>query len=231
MHLNRTKPYFMLLLTTSILTVAKPVSAEPNIDQLNKLVDHAHVALQNFYSDPAMGWFRNNIKNAKGLFIIPQQVKAGLIFGGSGGSGILLARDDSTGSWSDPSFHTMGAVSFGFQFGVEAAEVMLMVMTSKGMNSMLLTKFQLGADVSVAAGPVGAGAHAATVDILAFSRNKGLYGGLSIEGAVIKSRHNWNSVYYGQPVHPEDILLNRLVSNVNASALRRTLTEVGGNSY
>lgn len=222
------KPYLLLLLAAPFVAVVKPVSAEQNIDELNKLVNQAHTSLQNFYSDPAMGWFRKHIKDAKGLFIIPQMVKAGLIFGGSGGSGILVARDDTTGSWSDPSFHTMGAVSFGLQFGVEAAEVMLMVMTNKGMNAMLLTKFQLGADVSVATGPVGAGAQAATIDILAFSRNKGLYGGLSIEGAVIQSRHNWNSIYYGQPVHPEDILLNRYVSNVNASALKRTLTKVTG---
>jgi lipid-binding SYLF domain-containing protein len=93
---------------------------------------------------------------------------------------------------------------------------------------MLSTKFQLGADASVAAGPVGAGAQAATVDILAFSRNQGLFGGLTIEGAVIASRDKWSSIYYGQSVRPVDILIRRDVSNVNATALRRTLTDVAG---
>ena len=216
------------LLAVSLMVFIKPVSAQQNIDELHKIVNNAHTSLQNFISDPSMGWFRSYIKNAKAVFIVPQLVRAGFIFGGSGGSGILLARDDRTGSWSDPSFSSMGSVSWGLQLGVEAAEVMLMVMTTKGLDSMLSTKFQLGADASVAAGPVGAGAQAATVDILAFSRTKGLFGGLTIEGAVITSRDKWNSTYYGQTVRPVDILVSREVSNVNATALRRTLTEVSG---
>ena len=220
--------FFFLLLAVSISTFIKPVSAEQDIDGLHKLVNKSHSSLQNFVSDPNMGWFRTHIKDARAVFIVPQLVRAGFVFGGSGGSGILLARDERTGSWSDPSFSTMGSVSWGLQLGVQAAEVMLMVMTNNGLDSMLSTKFQLGADASVAAGPVGAGAQAATVDILAFSRTKGLFGGLTIEGAVITSRDKWNNIYYGQTVRPVDILIRREVSNVNAIALRRTLTEVGG---
>lgn len=220
--------FFFLLLAVSISTFIKPVSAEQDIDGLHKLVSKSHSSLQNFVSDPNMGWFRTHIKDARAVFIVPQLVRAGFVFGGSGGSGILLARDERTGSWSDPSFSTMGSVSWGLQLGVQAAEVMLMVMTNNGLDSMLSTKFQLGADASVAAGPVGAGAQAATVDILAFSRTKGLFGGLTIEGAVITSRDKWNNIYYGQTVRPVDILIRREVSNVNAIALRRTLTEVGG---
>lgn len=217
-----------LFLAVLALSFSKPVSAEQNIDNLHELVNKAHTSLQNFISDPNMGWFRTHIKDAKAVFIVPQMVRAGFIFGGSGGSGVLLACDERTESWSDPSFYTIGSVSWGLQLGVEAAEMMLMVMTTNGLDSMLSTKFQLGADASVAAGPVGAGAQAATVDILAFSRTKGLFGGLTIEGAVITSRDKWNGTYYGQPVRPVDILIRREVSNVNATALRRTLTGVSG---
>ena len=227
---NLRNAFLFSLIALSLAAFFKPVSAQQSIDRLQELVNESHTSLQNFASDPNMGWFRSHIKSAKAVFMVPRMVRAGFIFGGSGGSGILLARDDSTGSWSDPSFYTIGSVSWGLQVGVEAAEVMLMIMTNNGLDSMLSTKFQLGADASVAAGPVGAGAQAATVDILAFSRTKGLFGGLTIEGAVITSRDKWNSIYYGQSVRPVDILIRREVGNVNATALRRTLTQVSGGS-
>lgn len=220
--------FVFLLLAASLMSLTKSVSAEQNIENLHELINKAHTSLQNFISDPSMAWFRRHIKDAKAVFIVPQMVRAGFIFGGSGGSGVLLARDEDAKSWSDPSFYTIGSVSWGLQLGVEAAEMMLMIMTSNGLDSMLSTKFQLGADASVAAGPVGAGAQAATVDILAFSRTKGLFGGLTIEGAVITSRDKWNGIYYGQAVRPVDILIRREVSNVNAVELRRTLTAIGG---
>ena len=172
-----------------------------------------------------MTWFRNNVKNAKGVFIVPTLGKAGFILGGSGGTGVLLARDERTGQWSYPAFYTMGSGTIGLQIGVQVAEVVLMVMTKKGMDSMLSTKFQLGGDVSVAAGPVGAGAQAATVDILQFARAKGVFGGLTVEGAVIGIRDSLNNAYYGNPVRPVDILIRRDVSNTHANPLRKTLTK------
>ena len=100
-----------------------------------------------------------------------------------------------------------------------------MVMTKKGMDSMLSNKFQLGGDVSVAAGPVGAGAAAATADILQFARTKGVFGGLTLEGAVIAIRDSLNNAYSGKAVRPVDILISRNVSNAHANPLRHTLTE------
>lgn len=217
--------YFRLLFVFCLPLLIKSLHAQ-EMTELQEIVNKAHSTLQNFVDDPNMGWVRKHLKDAKAVFIVPQQLRAGFIFGGSGGSGILLSRDERSESWSDPSFYTMGSVSWGLQLGVEAAEVILMVMTIKGLDSMLSTKFQLGADASVAAGPIGAGAQAATVDILAFSRTQGLFGGLTIEGAVITSRDKWNSTYYGQSVRPVDILIRREVGNVNATALRRTLTQV-----
>ncbi|MEN8131196.1 MAG: lipid-binding SYLF domain-containing protein [Pseudomonadota bacterium] len=213
-----------LVLAIFLVMSTKPVSAK-DIAALQELVNQGHTSLQNFVADPNMGWFRKHVKDAKAVFIVPQLLRAGFIFGGSGGNGILLARDENTRSWSDPAFYTMGSVSWGLQLGVQAAEVILMIMTVNGLDSMLSTKFQLGADASVAAGPVGVGAQAATTDILAFSRTKGLFGGLTIEGAVITSRDKWSSTYYDQTVRPVDILIRREVSNVNAMVLRRTLTQ------
>ncbi len=117
----------------------------------------------------------------------------------------------------------MGSVSFGFQIGADASEIILMIMTERGINAMLSTEFKLGGDISVAAGPVGLSARAQTVDILAFGRSRGLFGGISIEGAVIAPRNDWNRQYYNKPVEPIDILIKRTVKNSQADQLRKAL--------
>lgn len=189
--------------------------------------------LNNFANDPDMGWFRSHIKNAKGVLVIPMLLKAGFIFGGSGGTGVLLRHKagrswgaSSLSQWSYPAFYSMGSVSWGLQAGAEAAEVVLLVMTERGMDALLTTKLQLGADVSIAAGPVGAGAQAATVDILQFTRTKGVFGGLTLEGSVITPRDGLNEAYYGRVVSPLDILVKGAVSNPQAYELRATLLKL-----
>ena len=122
----------------------------------------------------------------------------------------------------------MGNVTFGLQIGAELSEVVLMVMTEKGLDSMLSTSVNLGADASVAAGPVGAGAKVATADILAFSRSKGIFAGLTVEGAAIAVRDKWNHAYYGKAVTPVDILVRRSVSNEQADALRSLVGKAAG---
>lgn len=178
---------------------------------------------KSFMSDPNMTWFRDNVHGAQGIFIVPQLLRGGFFVGGSGGSGILFAWDQTTSTWSYPAFYTMGSVSFGLQVGADASEVILMIMTRKGVDAMLSTEVKLGGDLSVAAGPVGLGAKAKTVDILAFSRSKGLFGGISIEGTVITPRNDWNRQFYGKPVGPVDILSRRTVKNSQADRLRNAL--------
>jgi len=199
-----------------------PAWAEEEISKPDVLVVEAQKAFQDFVADPNMGWFRDNLNKAKGILIIPQLIKVGFIFGGTGGSGALVGRDDKTGAWSYPAFYTMGSVTFGLQIGAAADQVMLMVMTQKGVDRLLTSSFKLGGDISVAAGPVGAGmgAKGVTADVIAFSRSKGIFGGLTIEGAVIATRDKWNSEYYGKTVSPRDILILRNVNNKQANNLR-----------
>ena len=193
-----------------------------------KLVQEAQRVFENFKVDPDMGWFRSNVKKAKGVFIVPSLLKAGFVWGGSGGSGVFLGHDEKTDKWSYPAFYTMGSGSFGFQAGVEKAEIILMVMTQRGVESMVSSSFKLGGDVSVAAGPVGAGAKVQTADIIAFSRTKGLFGGIAIEGAVIKIRDKWNSAYYGKSVSPADIIIRSDVANPQADGLREVVSKTTG---
>ena len=205
---------------TSVLAVADEAKEQ-------ETVNAAQRTISDFTADPNMTWFRNHVGSARAVLIVPQQLKGAWFIGGSGGKGVLLARDVKTNTWSQPAFYGMGAASFGLQFGGEVAQVVLMSMTEKGVNAFLSTKFQLGADVSVAAGPVGAGAQAATADVLSFSRTKGVFGGVSAEGSVISPLNDANNAYYGKPVTVVDILIRHSVSNKGASGLVNTVAKIG----
>lgn len=189
------------------------------------LVDAATESVNTFTIDPDMEWFRDNMSKAKGVLIVPSLVKGGFIFGGSGGSGVLLIKGDGN-IWSDPAFYTMGSGTIGLQLGVEVSEIILMIMTDKGVDALLTSSFKLGGDVSIAAGPIGAGAKAQTADILAFSRTKGIYGGVNIEGAVLKIRNDWNQDYYGSNTSPRTILIEGTATNSHADNLRNAVANL-----
>ena len=217
----RRNAFFGFLIPLCLATL--PATAEEAAVTPEAIVEKARIAFGHFAVDPDMSGFQNLLKTAKALLIMPEQFKAGFVLGGSGGTGVLLAREGETDLWSHPAFYTMGAGSIGFQIGFQVAELALLIMTKKGVNALLSTKVQFGGDVSIALGPIGAGAHAATTDVIAFSRTKGFYGGLSVEGAVITPRRKLNNRYYGEAVTPLDILIRRSVHNNGALSL---VTEV-----
>jgi lipid-binding SYLF domain-containing protein len=189
-----------------------------------KLVAAAETTFSNFVRDPDMTWFQQNVGRAKAVLIAPEIVKAGFIFGGSGGRAVLVAKDAKSGKWVGPAFYTMATASVGFQAGVAVSETITLVMTDKGMNSLLSTSFKMGGDASVAAGPVGAGAKSDVVaDLIAFSRSKGVYGGLNLDGTVVNTSDDWNSGYYGKKVLPPDILVRM---NVHAAGADKLLADV-----
>ena len=169
----------------AVLAFGAPVAVADEAAAAQEVVDSARVVFEDFLADPDMQWFRQNVRQAKGLLIVPHHGKAGFIIGGSGGAGALLARDKVSGEWSHPAFYTMGAASFGLQVGVQSSQLILMAMTEGGLDRLVAGKAQLGANASVAAGPVGVGAEVATTDIFIFARSKGVFGGLSAEGAII----------------------------------------------
>jgi len=189
----------------------------------DELVLNSEAVFKSFMADTDMEWFQDNVGKAKGIFIVPRMLRGGFIFGGSGGSGALLAQNRETGKWSDPAFYTMGSVSFGLQIGADSTEIILLVMSDKGMDAMLSKEFKLGGDVTLAAGPIGRSAKAQTADILAYGRSKGAFAGLAIDGAVIAPRYEWNNTYYGKEVTLVDILINQTVTNPKAENLRTAL--------
>jgi SH3 domain-containing YSC84-like protein 1 len=212
------------LLSLVGLVTGHGVARADDMQTASKLVQQAKLTVDSFATDKQIGApLRDLIKKAKGVFVAPSVLRGAFIFGVSGGSGVLLARGEQAGKWNGPGFYTIGEASFGLQAGGDASEIMLLAMTERGVSAMLSTSAKLGADASVAAGPVGAGARASTAnlsaDILTFSRAKGLYGGVSLEGAVVATRGALNTAYYGKDVSPTDILVRGTVSNKEAAPL------------
>ncbi len=187
------------------------------------LLEKAQLTLETFSRAPEMEAFRNLMRDARGVFVAPQVLKGAFVVGAAGGSGVLVSRDRLKGQWAGPAFYTIGEVSFGLQIGGSASEVVLLAMTDRGVNALLKTSAKLGADVGVAAGPVGVGVAASTAnlsaDIMSFSRSKGLYIGLSLDGAIVKTREDLNDGFYGGVVTPADILLKRSVANPESEGL------------
>lgn len=211
---------FFLFFST-IFFIEKGLCNEVNEAKL--LVERARLTLENFYSAEEMENFRILAKKAKGFFISPQILKGAFLFGASGGSGVFIAKDPKTNEFSYPAFYTLGEVSFGLQIGGESAEVIMVIMSEKGTSALLSSSVKLGVDVGIAVGPVGAGVDASTAntsaDIITFSKSKGLYGGLSLEGAFVKTRNDWNKAYYGMEVTPMDIIIKNKAKNPHAKPL------------
>ena len=211
------------------ITLAVPVSADDR-QGAAQLVEKAEMTLQSFMSDSSMDAFRDLAKQAKGILVVPQLLKGAFVFGASGGSGVLLIRDGEADRWFGPAFYTIGGASFGLQIGGQASEVVLLIMTERGVAAMMSSSFKLGADVGLAAGPVGVGVAASTAnlsaDILTFARSKGLYGGVSLDGAVVATRGGLNEAYYGRQVTPTDILVRREVTNPQSHGLISQITKM-----
>jgi lipid-binding SYLF domain-containing protein len=221
-----TKTYTALIASAMLLATINTGAVAGPADEARQHVDMAQKTLSNFMRDPNMTWIQENLPAAKAVLIVPKVTKVGFVFGGSGGRGVLLVRGEN-GKWNGPAFYNLGAASAGFQAGVSVSEIVMVVMTDKGVNSLLSDSMKLGGDASVAAGPTGAGAAVATADIVAFSRTKGLYGGVNVEGSVVKPENDWNSAYYGKPVLPPDILVRPTVHNKQADKLLKTVADAG----
>ena len=217
----------------AIIVLFSPLATRPALaddaKDTRQLVDSARMTLENFQAAPEMDAFRDLLRRAKGVFIAPQVLKGAFILGVSGGSGVMLARGTQGKSeWHGPAFYTIGEVSYGLQLGGEASEVVLLAMSDRGVTAFLSNNLKLGADIGVAAGPVGMGASAATAnlsaDIISFSRSKGMFGGISVNGAVVAIRPNLNHAFYGTSVDPTDILIRHKVTNQQAARLIEALS-------
>ena len=220
-----TFPRFTAFFTVSIWLLVGSGLAWGNAADQKQLVDNAKHTLEGFMDDPQLTWFQDHVKDAKGLLIVPQLLKGAFIFGAEGGSGVFIVRDKDSTNWSNPAFYVLGGLSFGFQWGGQASEVIFMARTDGAVESLYTSSFKLGGDASIAAGPYGAGIEGSTTanlnaDFLSFSRSKGAFAGISFKGAVIYASDDSNEAYYGKAIHPSDILLKKSATNPHAAGLR-----------
>ncbi len=218
------KMFLPVLILTGILISTVTLVIASDAVEAQGIVDKSRVTFTEFMADKNYTWLHQHLKNAKGILIYPQVLKAGFILGGSGGTGVLLVKDKKSGSWSQPAFYTIGSVSFGLQIGGEAAEVVVLVMSDKAVDSLFASSVKLGGDTSIALGPVGAGAKGnVTADFISFAKTKGIYAGLNLEGSVVAVRDKLNQSYYGKAVRPVEIIVEKKVSKKGSAQLRETL--------
>jgi SH3 domain-containing YSC84-like protein 1 len=197
-----------------------------------ELIDKAVITIEKMTArDDLKEHLRRYIPKAKGVFVIPALIKGGFIVGGEGGSGVLLTRGKG-GQWSYPAFYTMGAASFGLQIGGQVSEMILIILTSKGLTSIIDNKVKIGAELNAAVGPYGVGVEGATstalgADIITYSIAKGAFIGGAIEGAVIEQREALNYEYYKDTTAtPRAILLDGKFRNPKADRLREVIAKV-----
>ncbi len=200
-----------------------------NTAEQRALLAEAEVALAALRKEPNIGDnFKSALARARAIYIVPELIKGGFIFGGEGGTGVLLARRPE-GGWSAPAFIVMGGATIGLQIGGQVSQVAFTIMTDDGLAAILNNKVKIGADLSVAVGIRGAGTEAATTtavgaDMYQFALSKGLFGGGTVDGAVLEPRDSWNAaIYGGQYKTARDIVTDRSLNPPEADNLRAAL--------
>lgn len=222
------QPATLIAALMLLLFCATGQSSADDAGDAKKIVDQAEATLKNFMGDPDMKWFAGHLKDAKGVLIVPKLAKGAFIFGVEGGNGVMLARDEKGNAWSEPVFYETSAISFGLQAGAQSQEAIVLIMTSKGVDSLLSNKVNLGIDGSVAIGPKGMGTDMDLMsDFVTFTRAKGLFAGVSFDGASIRTRDDLNTAYFGENVRPSDIVVaHKAKPNPNSKELHAMLGTV-----
>jgi lipid-binding SYLF domain-containing protein len=225
MRLSSMKKLMLLLAVLSLGALGWAGSARE--DATDRL-DNATQVLHEIMGMPDKGIPEEVLEHAKCVAVIPHMVKGGFIFGGKGGKGVATCR--TANGWSAPAFITISGGSWGLQIGVEAVDVVMIIQNEKGMQRLLSSNFQVGGDASAAAGPVGRHAEAGTdwrmdTEILTYSRAKGAFAGLTLEGASIRQDSDSRHAMYGRKVTTRALLLGK----VPAPAVARPfLAEIRG---
>lgn len=202
------------------MTPASGVSAE------QRIVDRSAAAYSAMRSDADFRALDSYLPRARGVLIFPRVIKAALLFGGEGGNGILLAKG-ADGGWSAPAFYSIGAGSVGFQLGYQEASVVLLLMNDSTLLSVIDGGIKLGADATIAAGTLGdtgeSRSATASADVIQFADVGGVFAGVSLDGAVIEEREQFNRRYYGRDASAYGILIERKFNSPGAETVWRAL--------
>jgi len=220
----------ILAVTTLIAIASLTALASDREDDVNRTQKAAQV-FKEIMNTPDQGIPSNLMESAKCIAIIPGDKKFAFVFGGSYGRGIATCRTEH--GWSAPMFVAMDSGSVGYQIGGSSTDIVMLFMNDHALQSLMSDKFKLGADASVAAGPVGRNAAAGTdlklsAEILSYSRSKGIFAGVSLDGAVMQADKSGDKAMYGDDVNRHEILDGKVA--VPASA-RELVEELGGYTH
>ena len=220
----------ILIVTTLVLLVTLTAVASDRDDDVNR-TNKATQVFKEIMNTPDQGIPQELLESAKCIAIIPGDVKFAFIFGGNYGRGLATCRTGH--GWSAPMFLAIEGGSVGYQIGGSSTDIVMLFMNDHALKSLLSDKFKLGADASVAAGPVGRSAAAGTdlklnAEILSYSRSKGLFAGVSLNGAVVQADKSGDEAMYGHDVNRHEILDGKVAVPESAQAL---LHEIGGYAH
>jgi lipid-binding SYLF domain-containing protein len=219
------KKVMFFVATLSLGTLCWAGSAR---EDATERLDKAKQVLHEIMGMPDKGIPVEVLEHAKCVAVVPHMVKGGLVFGGKGGKGVATCR--TANGWSAPAFITISGGNWGLQIGVQAVDLVMIIQNEKGMQKLLESNFHVGADASAAAGPVGRHAEAGTdwkmdTEILTYSRAKGVFAGLTLEGASIRQDDDSRHAIYGRKITTRALLLGQVPV---PAAARPFLAEVRG---
>jgi lipid-binding SYLF domain-containing protein len=199
---------------------------EDSVARLQSSVDVLHAIM----ATPDKGIPEEVLSNAKCILVVPDLIKGGFIFGGKHGRGVASCRTPN--GWSAPAFVSVGGGSWGLQIGVEGVDLVMLVMNDQGFQHLLSSKFQLSGEGSAAAGPVGRHASAGTdwkmnTEMLTYSRSKGAFAGLTLEGAVVQQDDDSTRAIYGKRMTFRNILSGKATTPASAEPFIKAVTDAG----
>jgi SH3 domain-containing YSC84-like protein 1 len=208
--MRKAKAVLVLLVTIGFARISL---AATDKEKAEKILRASAQVLTEIMNAPDKGIPEEVVKGAKCIAVIPHEIKGGFIFGAEHGRGVATCR--TAKGWSAPAFFSVTGGSWGAQIGVEGVDNVLMIMNEKGMERLLSDKFEIGADASAAAGPVGRHAAAGTdwkldTEILSYSRSKGVFAGVTLNGTVIKPDTDTMRAFYGADANTREVLLGRV---------------------
>jgi lipid-binding SYLF domain-containing protein len=207
-------------------SMASATAKEDSVERLQNAGD----VLKQIMDAPDKGIPEEVLDDAKCVVVVPHLIKGGFIFGGKHGRGVASCR--TSAGWSAPAFISVSGGSWGLQIGVEGVDLIMLVMNDKGLQHLLSSKFQLSGEGSAAAGPVGRHASAGTdwkmnAELLTYSRSKGVFAGLTLEGAVIQHDSDSTTVIYGRDVPFRKILIGDVKPPADAAPFMSALSMAG----
>ena len=205
-----------------VFTLFLVSGAWADVSKQRKILRTSQLVLEEIQKSPDQQIPMNLISKAKAIIVFPTMLKAGFFVGARYGKGIASVRSEETGEWGPPAFLFTTGGSIGFQFGAQAIDLILLVMSQRGLEGLLNEQFTLGGDIAISAGPIGRHAEASADvfmqgEIYSYSRSKGLFGGVSLKGTIITSDSDANLTYYGHPYTSKEILLTKQVRKVPES--------------